>query len=330
MNPGTDTARQPASYLTVDEDHAGQRIDNFLATRLRGVPRARVYRILRRGEVRVNKRRIRQDYRLQQGDVVRLPPLRLSAPRTGAPAPAAMGRVVAASVLHEDHNLVVLNKPGGLPVHGGTGRSHGLIEVLRTLRPQAPFLELVHRLDRETSGCLLVAKRRSALRALHESLRARRVEKGYLLLVRGRWKGPERRVELPLRKNVLRGGERMVTLDPAGKTALTELAPVAVGDTASLLAARTRTGRTHQIRVHAAAAGYPLAGDGKYGDRAFNRAMKARGLRRLFLHADEVAFPDPGCGTTVRVEAPLPDDLRPVLEDLGLYPRQPAVSQGVR
>lgn len=330
MNPGTGPARQPASYLTVGEDHVGQRIDNFLATRLRGVPRARVYRILRRGEVRVNKRRIRQDYRLQAGDVVRVPPLRLSPPRTESPVPPAIARVVEAGILHEDPGLLVVNKPTGVPVHGGTGRSHGVIEALRALRPKAPFLELVHRLDRETSGCLLVAKRRSALRALHESLRERRVEKRYSLLVRGRWAGPARRVELPLRKNVLQGGERMVTPDPAGKSALTELAPAAVGKTASLLTARTLTGRTHQIRVHAAAAGYPLAGDAKYGDRAFNRAMKVRGLRRLFLHADEMAFPDPGTGRAVHVAAPLPDDLQRVLEDLGLHPAPPSLSVGAR
>ncbi len=330
MNPGQGAARQPASYLTVGEDHAGQRIDNFLATRLRGVPRTRVYRILRRGEVRVNKRRIRQDYRLQAGDVVRVPPLRLAPVRAGSPILPGVERVVEAGILYEDRSVLVLNKPAGIPVHTGTGRSHGVIEALRSLRPQAPFLELVHRLDRETSGCLLVAKRRSALKALHESLRARRVEKHYLLLVGGRWKGPGRRIEVPLRRNVLKGGERVVTVHPGGKSALTELTPVAVGDSASLLAARTLTGRTHQIRVHAAAAGHPLAGDDKYGDRALNRAMKARGLRRLFLHADEVAFPDPESGTAVRMKAPLPDDLRRVLDDLGLHPVEPSGSRGAR
>lgn len=321
MNPGTAAGRQPASYLTVDPDHAGQRIDNFLAARLRGVPRTRVYRILRRGEVRVNKRRIRQDYRLQAGDVVRIPPLRRPGERPAGsearPLPEML-RLVAGSVLHEDAGVLVLNKPAGIPVHGGSGRSYGIIEALRALRPEARVLELAHRLDRDTSGCLLVARSRRTLKALHESLRSRRVEKRYVLLVRGRWQGGGRRIDLRLRKNVLRGGERMVTPDPEGKTALTHLAPVAVGTSASLLVARTLTGRTHQIRVHAAAIGHPVAGDAKYGERTFNQALRARGLRRLFLHAATVALPDPVSGAVLRIEAPLPAELRAVLGALGL------------
>jgi 23S rRNA pseudouridine955/2504/2580 synthase len=320
--PGTGAASQPVRYLTIDADEAGQRVDNFLAARLRGVPRAHLYRILRRGEVRVNKGRVRQDYRLQAGDRVRIPPLRSPSQPPATPgAPDQAVRAVAASLLYEDANVLVLDKPAGIPVHGGTAHSHGVIDALRVLRREAPFLELAHRLDRETSGCLLVAKSRHALRSLHESLRGHRVHKRYLLLVCGAWEGGKRQVALALRKNALKGGERVVTLDPGGKTALTHLAPVSVSPAASLLRARTVTGRTHQIRVHAAAVGHPIAGDTKYGDRACNRSMKGLGLGRLFLHADSVSFPDPDSGATVHVEAPLPAELGGVLAALGLRTR---------
>jgi len=304
--------------LTVDDRHAGQRIDNFLAARLKGVPRSRIYRGLRQGEVRVNRGRIRQDYRLQVGDVVRVPPLRTAAAGSRHPPGEALKQRLAARVLHRDRWVVAIDKPAGVPVHGGSGVDHGVVEALRAAWPDEPYLELVHRLDRETSGCLLLARRRSALRRLHESLRERRVDKRYLLLVRGRWEGGAQRVRSALERNVLRGGERVVRADPAGKPATTWLRPLARGETASLLQARTRTGRTHQIRVHAADLGHPLAGDGRYGDRRFNRQLRAAGLRRLFLHASSIAFPDPGGGTDVRVTAPLDAELAGVLEALGL------------
>jgi len=319
MNAGSAATRQPVWHLTVDAEKSGQRIDNFLNARLRDVPRTHIYRMLRRGEVRVNRRRARQGYRLQTGDVVRIPPLERRGDAAGPsrPPPALLERLEAA-LLHEDAALLVLNKPAGLPVHGGTGLGCGIIEALRVLRPRAPGLELVHRLDRETSGCLLVAKRRAALKALHRSLRERRVEKRYRLLVRGRWRGGERRVNAPLRKNVLRGGERLVTAQAQGKAAETVFRPIRTSPAASFLEAHALTGRTHQIRVHAAGAGHPIAGDAKYGDREFNRTLRGAGLRRMFLHAARIDFPHPDSDTPVRVTAPLDAELDAVLRRLAL------------
>ena len=305
--------------LIVDEHHAGQRIDNFLMARLKGLPRTRIYRILRRGEVRVNRGRIRQHYRLKPGDVVRIPPLRLApggAP-VGPPAGGLMERIEAC-ILFEDPGLIVLDKPSGVAVHGGSGRSHGVIEALRASRGTRGYLELVHRLDRETSGCLLIAKRRRVLTALHAAFRDGRVAKRYVALVEGRWRDGPREVETGLKRNVLRSGERVVRVDAAGKAGRTRFAPLAVGSAASLVEARPFTGRTHQIRVHAASVGHAVAGDTKYGDRDFNRRMRERGLRRLFLHAASLAFENPLDGERLAVEAPLPPELARVAADLGL------------
>lgn len=310
--------RTAAEELIVDERHAGQRIDNFLMTRLKGLPRTRIYRILRRGEVRVNKGRIRQHYRLKPGDVVRIPPLSL--PRKGdpgRPGPALAERVESA-ILFEDRGLIVLDKPSGVAVHGGSGRSHGVIEALRAARGEGHYLELVHRLDRETSGCLMVAKRRPVLTALHAALRDGRVKKRYRVLVRGRWQGGARDVDAGLTRNVLRSGERVVRIDDAGKAGRTRFIPRGAGEAASYLEAVPFTGRTHQIRVHAVAAGHPVAGDTKYGDRDFNRVMRDRGLRRLFLHAASLELENPGDGERLAVEAPLPRELGTLLETLGL------------
>jgi len=285
--------------------------------RLKGVPRALIYRILRRGEVRANKGRIRPDYRLQMGDVVRIPPVRYTEAVPDTPDPRSLGSIRDA-VIFENAGLLVLNKPSGMAVHGGSGQRYGVIEALRALRPEAPYLELVHRLDRETSGCLIIAKKRSVLRALHEGLRQHRLDKRYLLLVGGQWRGGARRVEMELRKNTLRSGERMVRQDPAGKPSVTRLRPLAVTPTASLLEARTITGRTHQIRVHAAALGHPVAGDDKYGDREFNRKMRRLGLGRLFLHAASLQFQFEGPLDPLRVTAPLPRELMRVLEGVGI------------
>ncbi|NGP53847.1 23S rRNA pseudouridine(955/2504/2580) synthase RluC [Thioalkalivibrio sp. XN8] len=302
-------------FLEIAPEAAGQRLDNFLVARLKGVPKSHVYRLLRKGEVRVNKGRAKPDYRLAAGDVVRLPPVRR--PEPGAPAPGgrAAGQRLEASILHEDDRLIVLDKPSGIAVHGGSGLSHGVIEALRAARPEAPYLELVHRLDRDTSGCLLVAKRRSALRALHELLRTGRVEKRYLALVQGSWQLGQVKLEDRLRKTV-RGGERVVTVDESGKAAASIFRPVEIGNTASLLEVRIMTGRTHQIRVQAAEAGHPLAGDDRYGDRDFNRQMKRLGLDRLFLHAASIGWEDPASGEWRLYSAPLPDDLRAVLSRL--------------
>jgi 23S rRNA pseudouridine955/2504/2580 synthase len=306
-----------AEQVVVDPGADGQRIDNFLIGRLKGLPRSRVYRMLRTGQVRVNRGRIRQDYRLRQGDVVRIPPVRLGEPRP-APSPGDrdLGRVRQA-ILYEDRTLMVLAKPAGLAVHGGSGVSYGVIEALRVLRPEVTDLELAHRLDRETSGCLLVAKRRPTLRRLHALLREGGVEKTYLALVRGDWREP-RTVRVPLQKNVLRSGERFVHADAEGKAAETRFEPLARSVTATLVRATPRTGRTHQIRVHAAAAGHPIAGDPKYGDSELNRVLRGLGLRRLFLHAHRLRFPHPDEPGTVEVTAALPPELAAVLAALGL------------
>jgi 23S rRNA pseudouridine955/2504/2580 synthase len=315
LNSTSNEPRSGVQFVEIAPEAAGQRLDNFLLTRLKGVPKSHVYRLLRKGEVRVNKGRAKPDYRLEAGDVVRLPPVRR--PEPGAPAPGgrAAGQRLEAAILHEDDRLIVLDKPSGIAVHGGSGLSHGVIEALRAARPQAPYLELVHRLDRETSGCLLVAKRRSALRALHELLRSGQVEKRYLALVQGHWDLGQVKLEDKLRKTT-RGGERVVTVDEEGKAAASIFRPVEIGALASLVEVRIMTGRTHQIRVQAAEAGHPLAGDDRYGDREFNRRMKRLGLDRLFLHAASIGWEDPASGEWRLYSAPLPDDLRDVLSRL--------------
>jgi 23S rRNA pseudouridine955/2504/2580 synthase len=322
MQTRTDSGRFPdltaARELVIDEHHAGQRIDNFLISCLKGLPRTRIYRILRRGEVRVNKGRIRQHYRLKHGDVVRIPPLRLDAGRPPPAAPQSLQALVEERILFEDRGLIVLDKPSGVAVHGGSGRSHGIIEALRAARGPRQYLELVHRLDRDTSGCLVIAKRRPVLTALHAAFRRRSVNKRYLVLVKGRWRGGPREVESSLVKNVLRSGERVVGVDAGGKAGRTRFVPLSVGGTASLLEALPFTGRTHQIRVHAASVGHPVAGDVKYGDKTFNRRMREHGLRRLFLHAAGLGFENPEDGARLRIEAPLPAELRVPLGRLGL------------
>lgn len=300
--------------LAVATEDAGQRIDNFLLRHLKGVPRSLVYRILRRGEVRVNKGRIKPEYRVRAGDQVRIPPVRTGQPAPG-PGGGAAGRLED-RIIYEDERLLVVDKPAGMAVHGGSGLSFGVIEALRAARPDARFLELVHRLDRETSGCLLIAKRRSELRMLHDLLRSGGVDKHYLALVRGRWTAGERLVELPLLKNQLRSGERIVTVDAAGKAADSRFRPLEIYPGASLVEVELGTGRTHQIRVHGAHIGHPLAGDEKYGDAEFNRRMRELGLRRLFLHAHSLGFSDPESGRAIQVSAPLPDELRAVLDRL--------------
>ena len=311
-------SRPSVELVQISEDVAGQRLDNFLLARLKGVPKSHVYRLLRKGEVRVNKGRAKPDYRLEAGDIVRLPPVRRPAAGSTPPRGRSAGVRLEARIIHEDDRLMVLDKPSGIAVHGGSGLSHGVIEALRAARPDAPYLELVHRLDRETSGCLLIAKRRSTLRALHELLREGRVEKRYLALVKGRWELGQVRLEDQLRK-IVRGGERVVTVDEGGKTAASIFRPVEIGSAASLLEVRIMTGRTHQIRVQAAEAGHPLAGDQRYGDRDYNKKMKALGLERLFLHAASVGWEDPKSGEWRVFSAPLPEDLGEVLSKLDVH-----------
>lgn len=312
------------SYLTVDEEHAGRRIDNFLGRILKGVPKGRVYRMLRRGEVRVNGGRVGQDYRLETGDRIRIPPHRQNR-ESGAEAKPSPGlqAVLRGSVLLEDEALLIIDKPAGLPVHGGSGVAFGVIEALRSMRPELGYLELAHRLDRDTSGCLVLAKQPRTLRALHDLFRGDGVEKRYRLLVAGRWIVRERLVAENLRKNVALSGERMVQVAEEGKLARTVFTTLDPLSGATFMEARLLTGRTHQIRVHAAHAGHPLAGDTKYGDAEFNRRMRALGLQRLFLHASRICLALPGEGR-VAVEAPLPTALSAVIERLRTGDGQPA------
>jgi len=309
-------ANSGVQLLEIGPEAAGQRIDNFLRTQLKGVPKTLIYRILRKGEVRVNKGRIKPEYKLQAGDLVRVPPLRLA--ERDEPAPLAQGLLerLEAAIVHEDKALILLNKPAGIAVHGGSGLSHGVIEALRQLRPEAKDLELVHRLDRDTSGLLMVAKKRSMLRHLHEALRGDGVDKRYLALVRGFWPAAQKQVSAPLQKNTLRSGERMVEVDEEGREALTLFRVLRrFGDFATLVEAKPVTGRTHQIRVHARHAGHPIAGDAKYGDEEFTREIRVLGGKRLFLHAYSLVVPLPE-GGELRLEAPVDEMWAQTLERL--------------
>ncbi len=299
----------------VDAEGAGQRLDNFLLAALKGVPRSHVYRLIRSGQVRVNSGRSTPSYKLRAGDRVRVPPVNRAEPK-GTPPESASLEWLERRIVYEDGRLLVLDKPAGLAVHGGSGVQLGCIEALRVLRPQAKSLELVHRLDRATSGCLLVAKRRSALRLLHAVLREGGMEKRYLALVRGLWEQGEVEVEAPLAAR-RREGEVRVRVDEGGKAARSRFRRVeAYGKIASLVEVALLTGRTHQIRVHAAHSGHPLAGDERYGDEAFNTAMKAYGLQRMFLHAHALAFRWPDTGEDFSISVPLPEELGAVLDAL--------------
>lgn len=297
--------------VSIDSDLAGQRIDNYLRRELPGVPKGRLYRLLRRGEVRVNGGRIRAEYKLQEGDEVRIPPVWINT--AGAPPPAKQSAAILDHVLFEDKRLLVLNKPTGIAVHGGSGISHGIIELLRHARPDLRDLSLVHRLDRETSGCLVLAKRRSALRALHEKFREGLVEKNYLGLAIGDWQIGEQLVDAPLLVRHRQGGERYVIVDEEGKSAQTRISLSRRYGKYSLLQCSPLTGRTHQIRVHAQHVGFPLAGDERYGDLDANYQAKKDGLPRLFLHAQSIAFPDDS-GNELHFTAPLADDLERFLQ----------------
>lgn len=302
--------------LEVAPDHAGQRIDNYLRAQLKGVPKTLVYRILRKGEVRVNKGRIKPDYKLQAGDVIRVPPLRLA--ERDEPAPLAQGLLerLEAAIVYEDKALIVLNKPAGIAVHGGSGLNYGVIEAFRQLRPESKDIELVHRLDRDTSGLLMIAKKRSMLRHLHEALRGDGVDKRYLALVRGSWPAVKKQVRAPLMKSNLRSGERMVEVNIEGKDALTLFRVVRrFGEFATLVEASPVTGRTHQIRVHARHAGHAIAGDSKYGDDDFTREVRELGGKRLFLHAHALRVPLPE-GGELKLEAPVDDMWVQTLERL--------------
>jgi len=314
----TTSASSGAKLIEVSVAQEGQRIDNFLMGRIKGVPRSHLYRVLRRGEVRVNKGRVKPGYRLQSGDQIRIPPLRVSQEPGPRPVPDARLQHLLSAVLYEDGRLVALNKPSGIAVHGGSGLSWGLIEAMRALRPDVPELELVHRLDRETSGCLLLSKRRSALRELHRMMREKAMDKRYLALLAGRLKGRELMVEAPLHKNLLRSGERVVRVDwDAGKPARTLFRSLRRLGDFTLVEAELLTGRTHQIRVHAAHIGAPVASDEKYGDPEANRHLRGLGLKRLFLHASALTFTPSHRERPLHIEAPLPAELQALIEVLG-------------
>jgi len=308
-----DLRKDSATLLEVGEESAGQRIDNFLLRLAKGVPKSHVYRILRSGEVRVNKGRIGADYRLVEGDSVRVPPIRVS--EKSAEAVAAIPPREFA-IAHEDEGLIVIDKPSGVAVHGGSGVSFGVIEQLRRARPTAKLLELAHRLDRETSGLLIVAKKRSALTQLHDMFREGRIAKRYLALVKGRWLNTVQHVRLPLVKFLTEDGERRVAVSREGKEAHSIVRLVARWTNFSLVEVELKTGRTHQIRVHLAHLGFPLAGDDKYGDFSLNKDLQKTGLKRMFLHAVRLKLTHPLTGELLELEAPLPPELRDFLKRL--------------
>lgn len=350
-----------ANLLTVIDEYANQRLDNFLLRELKGMPKSHIYKLLRKGEVRVNRKRMKPDYRLQSGDVIRVPPSlidafngkwRISGGVGRRPANSTM-QMLLNNVIYEDNGLIVLNKPSGMAAHGGSGINFGVIEALRCARSDCKALELVHRLDRETSGCLLIAKKRSMLRTLHELLREHRVHKIYTLLVRGQWQGGAKKVDIPLLKNQLSSGERVVEVvaDTTKKVAVQTRAEIKTsagaraeggagvgkraitvfrllqpfsyqGTPLSLLEAELHTGRTHQIRVHAAHLGFPLACDDKYGDANFNKMLHHLGLQRLFLHASAIRFRLPTVTTPLHFVAPLPDNLSALLAKLAIDNRE--------
>jgi 23S rRNA pseudouridine955/2504/2580 synthase len=303
-----DLSKARAIWVEVGEDAAAQRIDNFLLRHLKGVPKSHVYRVLRSGEVRVNSGRVKPEYRLRAGDRVRLPPIRVSEKKLASP------RAAEFPVVHEDHALLVVDKPAGVAVHGGSGVSFGVIESLRAARPQAKYLELAHRLDRDTSGLLVVAKKRSALVELHRMLRDGKIEKVYLAMAKGRWEGKTREIRESLHKYVNAQGERRVSVHEDGMAAVTQVKRLKANDDFSFLEIRLLTGRTHQIRVHLAHAGHPILGDDKYGDFELNHRLEKTGVRRLFLHASRLAFSHPLSRESMKLGAPLPAEMKRFVE----------------
>ncbi len=303
-------------FIEISAAQDGQRIDNFLLSLEKGVPKSRIYKAIRKGEVRINKGRIKQTYKLQAGDLVRVPPLRIAEKSTINTVSDYVRQQLDANILLEDNDLLILNKPSGMAVHAGSNIEQGIIEAMRIIRPELAYLELVHRLDRETSGCLLFAKNRHALLNLQTQLISHDIDKRYLTLLKGNWSNGERRVQQPLRKNSISSGERMVVIAEDGKDADSLFIPTKHYADAQLTEVVIFTGRTHQIRVHANYLGHPLAGDDKYGDRKFNKFMKQKGLKRLFLHAWKLTITHPTTGETLPIEAALPNDLTSMLKQL--------------
>ena len=315
--------RTAVQHFEVSEDEAGQRLDNFVHKRLGEVPRSKVYRVIRKGEVRVNGHRAGPDTRLQAHDKIRIPPVRIRPPEEVGRPSAELQETMRRAIIHEDERLLVIDKPSGIAVHGGSGISFGVIEALRALRPDE-HLELAHRLDRDTSGCLIVARNTQTLRIVHALLREEETtfEKRYLTLLKGPWDLGKKRIDAPLRTDTRVGGERTVRVDAAGKPSLSEFRPVQFfGRRATLMEVSLLTGRTHQIRVHAQHAGHPVAGDEKYGDETFNEEMRTLGLGRMFLHASSVSFEWPNGGGQFSVNSPLPPELAKIIDKLADLPK---------
>lgn len=318
MSTAEHSASPTVQMVEITEEHDDQRLDNFLITLLKGVPKSRIYRIVRKGEVRVNKGRVDVNYRLVAGDIVRIPPVRIAERAPESYVAQGLKELLLNGILFEDDAMLIINKPAGYAVHGGSGVNSGIIEGLRLMRPEARFLELVHRLDKDTSGCLLIAKKRSALKQLHELFREDRVQKTYLALLAGQWARKKLIVNAPLQKNVSQGGERMVVISQSGKAAETLFRRLQLFQDATLVEASPKTGRTHQIRVHAASLGHPIVGDDRYGLDEVNKAFKARGYKRMFLHAATLKFQHPVTGATLSVSAPLPAQLEQLLKNEAL------------
>ncbi len=314
------TTHTSVRLVTITAEEAGQRIDNYLVRQFKGVPKSRIYRILRKGEVRVNKKRIKPVYKLQEHDEVRLPPIRMSAEKTRRP-PDHVLDLVESRISYEDDRLFIVNKPSGLAVHAGTGIDYGVIDALNTLYPKQQSY-LVHRLDRETSGCLLIARDRQAMLSLQTSIREGQIDKFYSALLMGSWGQGKQAIDIPLRRNKIQDGERLVQVDDNGKEAVSIFYPVrefaghGKQTTVTLMKIKLVTGRTHQIRVHALETGHPLAGDQKYGNADFNDELKRIGLKRMFLHAQSLAFPHPDGGQKMHIDPPLDNDLNAVLQKL--------------
>ena len=309
-----ESALPQVEYVEITEDNNDQRLDNFLITRLKGVPKSHIYRIVRKGEVRVNKGRVDVKYRLVAGDIVRVPPVRVAERSEESYVPQGLQAALQQGILYEDEGFLIVNKPAGFAVHGGSGVSSGIIEGLRLMRPEAHFLELVHRLDKDTSGCLLIAKKRSALRKLHELFRDDQVHKTYLALLSGQWARKKEVVTAPLLKNVSKGGERIVVISQSGKAAETLFKRLQLFRNATVVEASPKTGRTHQIRVHAASLGHPIVGDERYGLDEVNRDFKSKGYKRMFLHAETLKFQHPVTGELINISAPLPSQLEHLLK----------------
>lgn len=309
-------ASPAVQFIDIRADQAGQRIDNFLITLEKGVPKSRIYRALRKGEVRVNKGRIKQTYRLQAGDQVRIPPLRVSEKVIITDLSESLTDALEHSILMEDDALLVINKPSGLAVHAGSQIQLGVIEAMRIIRPENRFIELVHRLDRDTSGCLVIAKSREALLNLQEQMKNSETDKRYLTLTKGWWPAQQNIVDLALQKNSLSSGERMVVVDINGKKSKTMFEVKQNFAGCQLVAAKLFTGRTHQIRVHSASQSHPVAGDEKYGDREFNKRLKSFGLKRMFLHAWQLSLKHPITNEPMTFTAELPEALQTVLQQL--------------